>query len=537
MLLLIFLILYTLSVFFIIGFVFVKTFLKTNIYSIDILILIGFSILTSLLQLLSLFFGLKNILFHILILLFILYSIFQYKLFTFRFSKLEFEWHIVFLFLFVFFYLIIKSIRVPEIYDVGLYHAQSIRWIEELPVVKGLGNLHGRLAFNSVFFISSAFFSFSFLNSEPYFILNIILFFISITRCIYEIQKSILKQKIAIFVLHILFLLFIIHFNIIHYSSSTSTDFPPLVFSYYIYLIYTNTGFYFRKKIEFVIISILLSHLVLIKLSYFPLILLLLNYSRSKNRFYVALILGLFFIPWFFRNIILSGYLVYPLSEINIFDFDWKIPVAKVVTEKLAIKGWAIQEGENYLKLANSSIKDWFFIWWEGRNHYIKLFYFIQTILLIFNLYLLVKNSRCIKLIFIFTTNLIGLGFWFLNGPDERFAYGYLFINLVFFSSLTKDFFTNNKKNLLYKVLILVVIISIILKLDKDTFRTAYSSIIFPKTIQTKIITNKIQLNSGFVYTPSVGERCFYSELPCTGILDSRLNFRGSHYKDGFQTK
>ena len=31
-------------------------------------------------------------------------------------------------------------------YDTGLYHAQSIRWIEEYGVVKGLGNLHCRLA-------------------------------------------------------------------------------------------------------------------------------------------------------------------------------------------------------------------------------------------------------------------------------------------------------------------------------------------------------------------------------------------------------
>ncbi len=35
-------------------------------------------------------------------------------------------------------------------YDTGLYHAQSIRWIEEYGVVKGLGNLHCRLAYNSL---------------------------------------------------------------------------------------------------------------------------------------------------------------------------------------------------------------------------------------------------------------------------------------------------------------------------------------------------------------------------------------------------
>ena len=41
-------------------------------------------------------------------------------------------------------------------YDTGLYHAQSIRWIEEYGVVKGLGNLHCRLAYNSSSFALSA---------------------------------------------------------------------------------------------------------------------------------------------------------------------------------------------------------------------------------------------------------------------------------------------------------------------------------------------------------------------------------------------
>ncbi len=39
-------------------------------------------------------------------------------------------------------------------YDSDLYHAQSIRWIEEYGVVKGLGLIHERLAYNSSFFLS-----------------------------------------------------------------------------------------------------------------------------------------------------------------------------------------------------------------------------------------------------------------------------------------------------------------------------------------------------------------------------------------------
>ena len=53
-------------------------------------------------------------------------------------------------------------------YDTGLYHAQSIRWIEEYGVIKGLGNLHSRLAYNSAAFCLSALYSFSFLSGQSF---------------------------------------------------------------------------------------------------------------------------------------------------------------------------------------------------------------------------------------------------------------------------------------------------------------------------------------------------------------------------------
>ena len=49
-------------------------------------------------------------------------------------------------------------------YDSDLYHAQSIRWIEEYGVVKGLGNIHVRFAYNSSFFALSALYSMRFLG-------------------------------------------------------------------------------------------------------------------------------------------------------------------------------------------------------------------------------------------------------------------------------------------------------------------------------------------------------------------------------------
>ncbi|MDE7274344.1 MAG: hypothetical protein K2N95_15060, partial [Lachnospiraceae bacterium] len=51
-------------------------------------------------------------------------------------------------------------------YDSDLYHAQSIRWIEEYGIVKGLGNIHVRFAYNSSFFALSALYSMKFLLKQ-----------------------------------------------------------------------------------------------------------------------------------------------------------------------------------------------------------------------------------------------------------------------------------------------------------------------------------------------------------------------------------
>ena len=53
-------------------------------------------------------------------------------------------------------------------YDTGLYHAQSIRWIEEYGAVRGLGNLHCRLAYNSSSFALSALYSMAFLGGPSF---------------------------------------------------------------------------------------------------------------------------------------------------------------------------------------------------------------------------------------------------------------------------------------------------------------------------------------------------------------------------------
>ncbi|MDB5263920.1 MAG: hypothetical protein JWQ14_3203, partial [Adhaeribacter sp.] len=55
--------------------------------------------------------------------------------------------------------ILLHAVQPPTFPDSGLYHIQFIKWLREYPVIPGLGNLHGRLAFNSHLHLLSAFFS------------------------------------------------------------------------------------------------------------------------------------------------------------------------------------------------------------------------------------------------------------------------------------------------------------------------------------------------------------------------------------------
>ena len=69
------------------------------------------------------------------------------------------------------------SIQMPFNLDTGFYHLNSIRWVNEYHIIKGLGNLHDKLGFNQLFFVYSASLNFHpFLNDYAFRVSNSFLY-------------------------------------------------------------------------------------------------------------------------------------------------------------------------------------------------------------------------------------------------------------------------------------------------------------------------------------------------------------------------
>ena len=76
-----------------------------------------------------------------------------------------------------------RSMMPPTNTDSGGYHFNAIRWINAFPIVPGLGNLHGRLAFNQAFFPYAAALNFSPIFEHGHALANSFLLLLTIVSC------------------------------------------------------------------------------------------------------------------------------------------------------------------------------------------------------------------------------------------------------------------------------------------------------------------------------------------------------------------
>ena len=80
--------------------------------------------------------------------------------------------------------------------------------------------------------------------------------------------------------------------------------------------------------------------------------------------------------PFVARNVILSGYLLYPVPSVDIISVDWKIPLEEVQFEKDLVEGWAkqpygttyIDDFEDIPKIMEMPFGEWFEIWWPAQS-------------------------------------------------------------------------------------------------------------------------------------------------------------------------
>lgn len=533
--------------FYSIGF-FIKSQLdKENHYSFFDYFFIGLSVIGGFLNLWSLFLA-NNFLSFLILQILTISILFFYRKTIFKFSipKKIFFWIFIIL---TFILISLSSLVPPKLFDSYLYHINAIQWNEKFGVVPGLANFHDRFGFNSSSFILGATYSFSKLFNQTLFVISSLTMFVFLVWLIKNIfYKTGSIVVISIFVFYYFFSQYLLDI------SSPGSDLLPNILILYLLL---NFLFLKKENYPYLVYLIIPVFCITLKLSMLPIFILsvleIVKKIKNKNFLIKSILLSaLIFIPWLIRNVILTGYILFPFDSLDFFNFDWEVPKDKVIETKNWVYSWARLPFADSDLVMSKPFKEWIVIWWEIATIKQRRFYLFFSISLILVLISFVFRRKIKKeLLIVSLISFIGILLW-LKAPDIRFSFSFILIGISAFIFLFDKILSKNYINKISAFSLLISIYTLSFQcfkiFNEDYKLTDYLSyIILSKNVSevksenmAKFISKEYSTTDGDkikLFGPHEKNfvRCF-DEFPCTAYLNDSFILRGNDLKKGFKS-
>lgn len=338
--------------------------------------------------------------------------------------------------------------------DSGYYHEQSIRWIEEFGTVKGSVHILKRLAYNSCYFCQCALYSMRDIFSQSLHCLSGFYGILVMGYAVSGFNKSIRTNAIRLAP----FAYFILLCSEI---TSPASDYP-LVFSVFYVAI---RWFELRDDNEehyspYALLSLFVVFLISIKLTVGFLILIVIKPAiamikeKRIKEIITSIMAGIIILlPYFIRNYIICGWLIYPFTKIDIFNPDWKLPMRHVQADADEIKVWGRGMGQIGGQVTDG-IKVWLPHWWEYMSVPNRLI--VASAIIVLSVYLVYRVCRFVtggiriynrktatnekRLVIIDSIDryifeaalLFSLLYWFFESPLFRYGVCYIFIAMFY---------------------------------------------------------------------------------------------------------
>ncbi|MCM1261817.1 MAG: hypothetical protein NC313_03775 [Butyrivibrio sp.] len=431
-------------------------------------------------------------------------------------------------------------------YDTGLYHAQSIRWIEEYGVVPGLGNLHNRLAYNSASFCLSAMYSFAFLGGRSFHCCAGFMAFLLAIACVERCSKSRIKKPCLSDFARIMGLYYLL--IIFDEMISPASDYFMVLSVFYIIIRWLDLLENNEKAyIPYALLCLMGVSVVTIKLSGAMILLLTLKplcrMIKEKKGKQIALFISAGFIvavPFFIRNVILSGWLVYPLTFIDIFNVDFKIPKELALYDAREIQVW----GRGYYNVAefNAPITEWLPGWIGSLSMVNKLFLLLAFLgifmFIVYCIYAVIKDKKDMAdTLLVMGTVGSGLIFFILSSPLIRYGCVFLWV----FPALVWGYLylkaTPNFDR--YRIFLLGLLLIGVYKTGAfaiEIYQSAATQYLLVQKDYEDFETLPYEIDGYTFYYSEEGDRTGYKAFPSTPYKMD-LILRGDTLKDGFRLK
>ena len=441
----------------------------------------------------------------------------------------------------------ISNLGLAELKYEPIYHIQKVRWAQEYPLIPGLANLSLWLGFDSSLFLQIAFFdqiqfiTKIFRSFSGYLLTLGFLHFFAMPA--YRFYKDIEPEMSDI--IKILFTPILINYCF-YLHPGLDTDLPTIIFGSFVSVELFRNIFEKKNNLSFLLICLCLGFSS--KLSFLPTALLTLfslfyYYSfrfivhKYENRIiFICIILG--FSLQLFRNVVLTGYPLYPFKHFSI-SLKWKVDEIEV--EKIAkdIKSYATGTTANDYNINSEDFK-------KRKSEWIKTRLFVQhrrietlypiLLGLIGIAYILFRRLANLKELAAFLLPAIGqLAMWYFISPTSRFAvWAFWWVGAGLICYLVKDIFSKKYLPIFTATIVIFsfsihVIDSLGQKKNMLVFSPVSQNGRVPNSFVT-ITSTKLQIN-----TPHNNKPCDDCSLPCSRTPKDNLTLlNGNEIESGF---
>lgn len=429
-------------------------------------------------------------------------------------------------------------------YDTGLYHAQSIRWIEEYGVVPGLGNLHSRLAYNSAAFCLSALYSMAFLGGQSYHCGAGFLAFLLALVCQEAFTKErIKKPKLSDFarITAIYYLLMIFDEMV-----SPASDYFMVLLVFFILIRWLEL---IEKKedsyLPYALLCVLGVSVVTVKLSGALILLLtvkpaimMIKEKRGKEIIKFLALGFLTVLPFLIRNVILSGWLIYPFTSIDLFSFAFKIPkgMADYDAKEIQVWGRGVHDVERYGEAPTKWMPEWA-AQLDGSNKVFLALALLGILLWIAYLVYAAIKRKNDMLDFLHTTGtlMICFLFWLLSAPLIRYGCVFLWMfPVLVWGNLYLKISPHMDRFKIYLIVFALFGAYKLMTFGMEVGKGATTQYLVRQKDYENFETTAYELHGYTFYYPVQGDRVGYRDFPSAPVKAEDI-FLGDTIQDGFK--
>lgn len=326
--------------------------------------------------------------------------------------------------------------------DTGIYHAQMIHWYEDYGVVKGLGNLQQHFAYNSSSLAYAAVFSMKWLVGQSLHGTNGFLQAFLVVWAVRGLRGFWRRKN------HLAdgcrFAILVYALVVSERIMSPATDFSSMYLVLWVVCLWADLltgdknaesgqihGYALLSVAAVFVVTCKLSAGCLVILALYPFVKLLRR--RQWKSIFIYIFCGvLVLVPWLIRNVLISGWLLYPFTALDLFHVDWKIPAEYVQHDSDQIKVW----GRCLYDVAriDESPLFWFPVWWAEKRRE-EMMLLIGNVIALAGLALGGVHTVFVRRgklpwdkMMLYVAILCSIAGWFLTAPFIRYGLAFLLL-------------------------------------------------------------------------------------------------------------